>query len=126
MSFRRGDALPDGGTPSYTAGRRSAPRTNSIRCWFTSIPIRTDRLVSYRGMRGMAPRAISRRCIASAVVGVRKPVPRTRVHAMKIRLGRAGHRRRYQLRTHVGTLGFGQSTQARGVRECLLRGAGRW
>jgi hypothetical protein len=33
-----------GSRTSHTAGRRSAPRTNSSRCWRTSIPTRADRL----------------------------------------------------------------------------------
>jgi hypothetical protein len=45
-----------------------------------------------------------------------------RVRAMKIRRECAGHRRPYRLRTHGSALGFGQRTQARGGRQCLLRG----
>jgi transposase len=67
---------------------------------------------------------------ATAAVGRRKTVPRTRVHAMKIRLKRAGYRRRYRLRKQVVEPVFGQITQARGFRQFLLRGlsqvAGEW
>jgi transposase len=67
---------------------------------------------------------------AAAAVGVRKTVPKTRVHAMKIRLRRAGHRSRYRLRKQVVEPVFGQIKQARGFRQFLLRGlsqvAGEW
>ena len=49
---------------------------------------------------------------------------------MKIRLRRAGHRRRYRLRKQVVEPVFGQIKQARGFRQFLLRGlsqvAGEW
>ncbi len=38
-----------GSRTSHTAGRRSAPRTNSSRCWLTSIPTQADRLGGCRG-----------------------------------------------------------------------------
>lgn len=67
---------------------------------------------------------------AAAAVGRRKTVPRTRVHAMKIRLKRAGYRSRYRLRKQVVEPVFGQIKQARGFRQFLLRGlsqvAGEW
>lgn len=66
----------------------------------------------------------------ASTTGTRTTVPRTRVHARKIRLTRAGHRRRYRLRTPVVEPVFGQIKQARGVRQCLRRGlsqvAGEW
>ncbi len=66
----------------------------------------------------------------ASATGVRKTVPRTRVHAMKIRLRRAGHRSRYRLRKQVVEPVFGQIKQARGFRQFLLRGlsqvAGEW
>ncbi|MGZ8393907.1 MAG: IS1182 family transposase [Nitrospira sp.] len=66
----------------------------------------------------------------TSATGVRKTVPRTRVHAMKIRLKRAGHRSRYRLRKQVVEPVFGQIKQARGFRQFLLRGlsqvAGEW
>ncbi|MBK7417590.1 MAG: IS1182 family transposase [Nitrospira sp.] len=67
---------------------------------------------------------------AASAVGVRKTVPRTRVHAMTIRLRRAGYRSRYRLRKQVVEPVFGQIKQARGFRQFLLRGlsqvAGEW
>jgi len=66
----------------------------------------------------------------ASAVGRRKTVPRTRGHAMKLRLKRAGYRSRYRLRKPVVEPVFGQINQARGVRQCLLRGlsqvAGEW
>jgi hypothetical protein len=66
----------------------------------------------------------------ASATGARKTVPRTRVHAMKIRLRRAGHRSRYRLRKQVVEPVFGQIKQARGFRQFLLRGlsqvAGEW
>ena len=66
----------------------------------------------------------------ASAVGRRKTVPRTHVHAMTIRLKRAGYRSRYRLRTPVVEPVFGQIKQARGFRQCLLRGlaqvAGEW
>ena len=65
-----------------------------------------------------------------SATGRRKTVPRTRVHAMKIRLKRAGYRRRYRFRKQVVEPVFGQIKQARGFRQFLLRGlsqvAGEW
>ena len=54
--------------------------------------------------------------------GARKTVPKTRVHAMKLRLRRAGWRSRYRLRKQVVEPVFGQIKQARGFRQFLLRG----
>lgn len=66
----------------------------------------------------------------ASATGSRKTVPRTRVHAMKIRLRRAGHRSRYRLRKQVVEPVFGQIKQGRGFRQFLLRGvsqvAGEW
>jgi transposase len=66
----------------------------------------------------------------TSATGARKTIPRTRVHAMKIRLRRAGHRSRYRLRKQVVEPVFGQIKQARGFRQFLLRGlsqvAGEW
>ncbi|NOS76562.1 MAG: transposase [Nitrospira sp.] len=65
-----------------------------------------------------------------SATGRRKTVPRTRVHAMKIRLKRAGYRRRYRFRKQVVEPVFGQIKQARGFRQFLLWGlsqvAGEW
>ena len=67
---------------------------------------------------------------AASATGARKTVPRTRVHAMKIRLRRAAHRSRYRLRKQVVEPVFGQIKQGRGFRQFLLRGvsqvAGEW
>ena len=67
---------------------------------------------------------------AASATGARKTVSSTRVHAMTIRLKRAGHRSRYRLRKQVVEPVFGQSKQARGFRQFLLRGlsqvAGEW
>ncbi len=54
--------------------------------------------------------------------GARKTVPKTRVHAMKLRRKRAGWRSRYRLRKQVVEPVFGQIKQARGFRQFLLRG----
>ena len=66
----------------------------------------------------------------ASATGARTTVPRTRVHAMKIRLKRAGYRSRYRLRKQVVEPVFGQIKQARGFRQFLLRGlaqvAGEW
>jgi len=66
----------------------------------------------------------------ASAVGRRKTVPKTQVHAMKIRLQRAGYRSRYRLRKQVVEPVFGQIKQARGFRQFLLRGlsqvAGEW
>jgi transposase len=58
----------------------------------------------------------------ASATGARKTIPRTRVHAMKIRLRRAGHRSRYRLRKQVVEPVLGQIKQARGFRQFLLRG----
>jgi hypothetical protein len=82
-----------------------------------------------RHVRGYVATGRQKHGEASAV-GVRKTVPRTQVHAMKIRLRRAGHRSRYRLRKQVVEPVFGQIKQARGFRQFLLRGlsqvAGEW
>lgn len=66
----------------------------------------------------------------ASATGARTTVPRTRVHAMTIRLKRAGYRSRYRLRKQVVEPVFGQIKQARGFRQFLLRGlsqvAGEW
>ena len=66
----------------------------------------------------------------ASATGARTTVPRARVHAMKIRLKRAGYRSRYRLRKQVVEPVFGQIKQARGFRQFLLRGlsqvAGEW
>ena len=58
----------------------------------------------------------------ASAVGRRKTVPRTRVHAMKIRLNRAGSRSRDRLRKQAVEPVFGPIKQARGFRQFLLRG----
>ena len=67
---------------------------------------------------------------AASAGGRRKTLPMIRVHAMKIRLRRAGYRSRYRLRKQVVEPVFGQIKQARGFRQFLLRGqsqvAGEW
>jgi transposase len=66
----------------------------------------------------------------SSATGAHKTVPGTRVHAMTVRLKRAGYRSRYRLRKQVVEPVFGQIKQARGFRQFLLRGqsqvAGEW
>lgn len=64
---------------------------------------------------------------AASATGARKTGPRTRVHAMKIRLNRAGHRSRYRLRKQGVDPVFGQIKQARGFRQFFAAGpvAGR-
>ena len=87
------------------------------------------KVLNRRHVRGYVATGRQKHGEASAV-GVRKTVPRTRVHAMKIRLRRAGHRSRYRLRKQVVEPVFGQIKQARGFRQFLLRGlsqvAGEW
>ena len=82
-----------------------------------------------RHMRGEVATGRQLHGTASAT-GARKTVPGTRVHAMKVRLTRAEHRSRYRLRKPGGEPVFGQITQARGFRQCLLRGlsqvSGEW
>ena len=54
----------------------------------------------------------------------------TRVQAMQVRLKQGGFRSRYRLRKQIVEPVFGQIKQARGFRQCLLRGldkvAGEW
>jgi transposase len=80
-------------------------------------------------VRGYVATGRQQHGMASAT-GARTTVPRTRVHAMKIRLTRAGYRSRYRLRKQVVEPVFGQIKQARGFRQFLLRGlpqvAGEW
>ena len=82
-----------------------------------------------RHIRGYVATGRQRHGTASAT-GARKPVPGPRVHAMKVRLKRAGHRSRYRLRKQVVEPVFGQIKQARGFRPFLLRGlsqvSGEW
>jgi hypothetical protein len=82
-----------------------------------------------RHVRGYVATGRQQHGTASAA-GRRKTVPRTRVHAMKIRLKRAGYRSRYRLRKQVVEPVFGQIKQARRFRQFLLRGqsqvAGEW
>jgi len=82
-----------------------------------------------RHIRGYVATGRQRHGTASAT-GARKTVPGTRVHAMKVRLKRAGHRSRYRLRKQVVEPVFGQIKQARGFRQFLLRGlsqvSGEW
>ena len=82
-----------------------------------------------RHVRGYVATGRQQHGTASAA-GRRKTVPRTRVHAMAIRLKRAGYRSRYRLRKQVVEPVFGQINQARGFRQFLLRGlsqvAGEW
>jgi hypothetical protein len=62
--------------------------------------------------------------------GQRKVKLGTRVHAMRCKLQRAGHRSRYRLRKQTVEPVFGQIKQGRGFRQFLLRGvekvAGEW
>ena len=89
----------------------------------------TLRIWARRHVRGDVATGRHQHGEASAT-GRRKPVPRTRGHARKIRLNRAGYRRRYRLRTQVVEPVVGQINPARGFRPCLLRGlpqvAGEW
>ena len=84
---------------------------------------------THRHVRGSVATGRQQHGTASAA-GRRKTVPRTRVHAMKVRLTRAGYRSRYRLRNQVVEPVVGQSKQARGFRQFLLRGpsqvAGEW
>lgn len=61
----------------------------------------------------------------ASAVGARKTQPGTRVHSMKIRLGRAGHRSRYRFRKRVVEPVFGQIKHGRGFTQFLLRGAAK-
>ena len=58
----------------------------------------------------------------ASATGARKTEAGTRVHAMRIRLRRAGYRSRYRLRKQVVEPVFGQIKQARGFRQFMLRG----
>ena len=82
-----------------------------------------------RHIRGYVATGRQRHGTASAT-GAGTTVPGTRVHAMKVRLKRAGYRSRYRLRKQVVEPVFGQIKQARGFRQFLLRGqsqvAGEW
>jgi hypothetical protein len=82
-----------------------------------------------RRIRGYVATGRQKHGEASAT-GVRKTEAGTRVHAMRIRLRRAGYRRRDRLRKQVVEPVFGQIKQARGFRPFLLRGlsqvAGEW
>jgi transposase len=59
-----------------------------------------------------------------------KPQTGTQVQAMQVRLKQGGFRSRYRLRKQIVEPVFGQIKQARGFRQCLLRGldkvAGEW
>ena len=118
---------------------RPATRPSSSQCWRISKPTRADRRGNSRRMPGIAPSRISR-CWPAATgrhqhgeaadTGRRKTVPRTRGHAMKIRLKLAGYRSRYRLRKQVVKHVFGRIKLAPGFRQFLLRGlsqvAGEW
>ena len=72
-------------------------------------------MLARRHVRGYVASGRHQHGEASAT-GRRKTVPRTRVHAMKIRPKHAGYRSRYRLRKQVVGLVFGQIKQARGFR----------
>jgi transposase len=74
-----------------------------------------------RHVRGYVATGRQKHGEASAT-GARKTEPGTRVHAMSIRLRRAGHRSRYRLRKQVVEPVFGQIKHGRGFRQVLLRG----
>lgn len=82
-----------------------------------------------RHIRGYVATGRQKHGDASAA-GARKTKPGTRVHAMKIRLSRAGHRSHYRIRKRVVEPVFGQIKHGRGFRQFLLRGtskvAGEW
>jgi transposase len=65
-----------------------------------------------------------------AATGNGKSQTGTRVDAMRVRLKQGGFRSRYRLRKQIVEPVFGQIKQARGFRQCLLRGldkaAGEW
>jgi hypothetical protein len=86
-------------------------------------------VLNRRHVRGYVATGRQQHGEASAT-GLRKTIPRTRVHAMKIRLRRAAHRSRYRLRKQVVEPVFGQVKHGRGFRQFLLRGmaqvAGEW
>jgi transposase len=85
--------------------------------------------LTHHHVRGYVATGRQKHGTASAT-GAHTTVPRTRVHAMKIRLKRAGYRSRYRLRKQLVEPVFGQIKQARGFRQFLLRGlsqvAGEW
>ncbi len=58
---------------------------------------------------------------ASAAIQ-RGTVPGTRMHAMRLKLARGGHRSRYRLRKQIVEPTFGQVKEGRGFRRFLLRG----
>ena len=66
----------------------------------------------------------------ASAAGARRTQPGTRVHAMKIRLSRAGYRSRYRIRKRVVEPVFGQIKHGRGFTQFLLRGVtkvtGEW
>ena len=66
----------------------------------------------------------------SSATGKGKNQTGTRVQAMRARLKQGGFRSRYRLRKQIVEPVFGQIKQARGFRQCLLRGldkaAGEW
>lgn len=66
----------------------------------------------------------------SSATGDGKTQAGTRVRAMQARLKQGGYRSRYRLRKQTVEPVFGQIKQARGFRQCLLRGldkaAGEW
>jgi Transposase DDE domain len=77
--------------------------------------------VHRRHIRGDVATGRQRHGTASAT-GAHTTVSGTRVHAMTVRLKRAGYRSRYRLRKQVVEPVFGQIKQARGFRQFLLRG----
>ena len=82
-----------------------------------------------RHVRGYVATGRQKHGDASAA-GARKTERGTRVHAMKTRLSRAGHRSRYRLRKQVVEPVFGQIKHGRGFGQFLLRGVsqvtGEW
>jgi transposase len=82
-----------------------------------------------RHIRGYVATGRQKHGDASAA-GARKTLPGTRVHEMKIRLSRAGHRSRYRFRKRVVEPVFGQIKHGRGFTRFLLRGVtkvtGEW
>ena len=82
-----------------------------------------------RHIRGYVATGRQKHGDASAA-GARKTQPGTRVHHMRIRLSRAGHRSRYRYRKRVVEPVFGQIKHGRGFTQFLLRGVtqvtGEW
>lgn len=74
-----------------------------------------------RGVKGYLATGRQRHGSAAAV-GQRAPRAGTRLAAMAAKLKRAGRRSRYRLRKQIVEPVFGQIKQARGFRQCLLRG----